>query len=1624
MPIQELLNKMVLRISEEILQKGEVPSGDRITYCAGDLVAMTPDLSEYDEIDESIKNKSMDQVEKMIMNKVFERLKGIDLSDHHFKDLSFKDKYSALEKVFLIGGVFDRWSNDPRTLKDNRQRLMNMLDLYEVDFSAPNVFVYVSEDEDSSSKQVTTLTQESDEDKNDFLYIFDQEGEILYDDEDDERPIKATGEEVHITNEELESLGMLNDLFELFKAGKKLRDNEKTASYLIKMMKPNCLDGGSTWELSHIIEDLEHLGVFAERLSKEEISVASKMKLYSLSNQVSDNSPLREILLSFRKDVISKISRVKVHDLGALRVAMLDENVPRNKKTSIVKKLDRSDRFSYSLIANLEQDHQLDILSSIGRSDGDSYLSAQKENIDLAKFITSMDDDLCDYLRWDDPGFEDKYGRPAHRCLINLIESGSDSMAVSVYNKLYGHNVKSVSDILNRMMDESRGEYGDPDANVSWSTEYPRIFELSFGLFNARDKMGMGFSKWLKYAEEDLNNSFDDIIPLIPDSMFGQVFARYILSRGSESQKSEIKETYIKEPMSLEKSTFDLVFSKEEKEKIAMESFNTSTPAVLRGQLPMIGEYLPEDVQRETFNKIASTVDGAKMIISKKSISAKIRDKAIKKALKSKTIPFDFIIDNTTKEEIFSIATSVKIDSETSGKIITKYEDTDLAEKIIKKNGFDIIFLLNSFVRDNIDQMRIDPDEYSEVIANYMNDRGRYLHKIRIEDLTHSQIYKENIPKIREKIGEKDLESLSERILKDLGPDKLIQMLGDYEGKFLKEYNKAESSKLTAESLEFLVENGLLESYLEKNGATQEDKRIISKQMDSNENSGRSVFSNKMTFLLDNHTYKIMSKYFDEDRDLEIYPENILIRIVVYLAFEDKLSYKKAIKIIKDKTGSSRQFFEAANDHFLSSDKEEELNNIGMEMSREGLLSNEELISYFKSTDRLENQVQSSVVTLLNDEEDELSMMVLSRYIQRSSDLVYALKFATTRAQVDTIHRVYWSNGGARGEPFYGGAKIFIMFEDSNINVDDLFLDAYKSFIKSKKGGYEKSEAFLSKRPRLLKENIENIIDVAQGTSDAEFKRVAKVLIDMDLSGVKGQVFSILKRGDNLGMAKKILGDKLSEDDIKKEILRTDNPNAAREMMSLLKDSTLLNDKELVDKLLDELGFGASLLSRAGKVSENNLHIYSRVIMGEGTRLSFTGEIKLSHVMFVVENGTMNPGRLDFDATLKKIKGLNAQDEDLNHFLYEYIKPYIEINKSVGVINLKEGTFCGEDIEINLNRPDVRVMAEDAGFTDLLETVREFKIDRKLNAQISINNGRINILVEIENEDEGDNEFDSLLSDNMKKEMDELKVKFDDIVGKMSMDSPFGIEIEYSSTIPRSQFAKIVSGDSGESVVAYDDYKSTTGSDWEVKYDGSISTGIPAEVASPKLYGEEGIEKLRKVLKGIDSLNKKKKIKTGAEIQCGIHVHHDIKDLLNIESDLKEVFKKALFKVQGPIYELCHESRKSGSYSRKMGVHSVKGDHLPSSKDGFNFTRYGTLEFRMKEGVMDADEIVRWVRVTKMVVEGIRETILKSSEDNINEVLEAITLERIMIEKSGRKGYGPLDGLKGQVSLTRSLKAS
>ena len=78
----------------------------------------------------------------------------------------------------------------------------------------------------------------------------------------------------------------------------------------------------------------------------------------------------------------------------------------------------------------------------------------------------------------------------------------------------------------------------------------------------------------------------------------------------------------------------------------------------------------------------------------------------------------------------------------------------------------------------------------------------------------------------------------------------------------------------------------------------------------------------------------------------------------------------------------------------------------------------------------------------------------------------------------------------------------------------------------------------------------------------------------------------------------------------------------------------------------------------------------------------------------------------------------------------------------------------------------------------------------------------------------------------------------------------------------------------------------------------------------------------------------------------------------------------------------------------------------------------------MKEGVMDADEIVRWVRVTKMVVEGIRETILKSSEDNINEVLEAITLERIMIEKSGRKGYGPLEGLKGQVSLTRSLKAS
>lgn len=272
----------------------------------------------------------------------------------------------------------------------------------------------------------------------------------------------------------------------------------------------------------------------------------------------------------------------------------------------------------------------------------------------------------------------------------------------------------------------------------------------------------------------------------------------------------------------------------------------------------------------------------------------------------------------------------------------------------------------------------------------------------------------------------------------------------------------------------------------------------------------------------------------------------------------------------------------------------------------------------------------------------------------------------------------------------------------------------------------------------------------------------------------------------------------------------------------------------------------------------------------------------------------------------------------------------------------------------------------------------------------------------------------------------------------MNPKRPFGVEIELCMKGVRpSDLALTLEGDDLYDLEDRQQVNSSVKSaakNWAIKFDASVKhldkdgKALPeishleedrftAEIVTPKMYGEEGIQELRNKL---GTLMDEYGDYLSVNISCGLHVHHDINDLFELTSSVKqkaqgglnqdviEWLQSELAKVQESVYSLCSKDRRTNVYCPRLVVkggvktppidYKVDEESINCPRPGFNLsTGYGTIEFRMHEATLDIDQIVNWVKATHFLIEQVINKILSSRNTAINQLQE--TLKLMEIEK-------------------------
>jgi hypothetical protein len=230
----------------------------------------------------------------------------------------------------------------------------------------------------------------------------------------------------------------------------------------------------------------------------------------------------------------------------------------------------------------------------------------------------------------------------------------------------------------------------------------------------------------------------------------------------------------------------------------------------------------------------------------------------------------------------------------------------------------------------------------------------------------------------------------------------------------------------------------------------------------------------------------------------------------------------------------------------------------------------------------------------------------------------------------------------------------------------------------------------------------------------------------------------------------------------------------------------------------------------------------------------------------------------------------------------------------------------------------------------------------------------------------------------------------------------FGVEVECYSPVDTYTVADKLNAAGINTHV--EGYNHTTRAHWKIVSDGSLNErpagcAYPMELVSPPLAGKAGLKAVKTALKVLETLGCK------VNKTCGIHVHHDARDL-DLASWKRLLTTYATFEAQIDTYQPASRRANNAYYCRSLTsrfygsptetVDRINGARRRETLQTLWGTRYvkvntqsyvkhGTLEFRQHAGSVNGEKVNNWIILTQLMV-----LAAKSNKPRTNDLLTSI----------------------------------
>ena len=251
----------------------------------------------------------------------------------------------------------------------------------------------------------------------------------------------------------------------------------------------------------------------------------------------------------------------------------------------------------------------------------------------------------------------------------------------------------------------------------------------------------------------------------------------------------------------------------------------------------------------------------------------------------------------------------------------------------------------------------------------------------------------------------------------------------------------------------------------------------------------------------------------------------------------------------------------------------------------------------------------------------------------------------------------------------------------------------------------------------------------------------------------------------------------------------------------------------------------------------------------------------------------------------------------------------------------------------------------------------------------------------------------------------------------------FGIEIEVNMNpgMDRHTLAALISA-AGIPCVA-EGYNHTTRRHWKIVTDATLSGGRlqGAEIVSPILYGQAGLDALKIVCEALDA-------NVTVDMSCGLHVHHDAG---NHDADAFKRLVKIFLKAEKSMDSVQPRSRKNSRWCAALAqtpsqfndmwnrldeiISTRAAAHFFGSTESARYRKlnfrslltHGTVEFRQHAGTTDFAKISNWVLLTSNLMERAKagNVIKKNMADEMAYLTHGVSRETRKFFKNRAKHF-------------------